>query len=48
MFGHDYSDPTAPNRDFMGVVTAVDERVKNSNRFRDFGWYCGIWGAIKR
>jgi predicted O-methyltransferase YrrM len=47
MLGHDYPDPSA--NDFQGLKNAVDEEVRdNADLFEDFGYFCGIWGAIKK
>ena len=47
MIGHDYPDPTAS--DFQELKKAVDEEVRDKkDRFEDFGYFAGIWGAIKK
>lgn len=47
MIGHDYPDPSA--KDFQELKKAVDEEVKNKKElFDDFGYFAGIWGAIKK
>jgi predicted O-methyltransferase YrrM len=47
MIGHDYPDPSAS--DFQELKAAVDEEVKNKQElFEDFGYFSGIWGAIKK
>lgn len=47
MIGHDYPDPNNPDSGFRELMKAVDEGVKNNNRFKEFGVLFGIWGAIK-
>jgi predicted O-methyltransferase YrrM len=47
MIGHDYPDPTAS--DFQELKKAVDEEVRDKkDQFEDFGYFAGIWGAIKK
>jgi predicted O-methyltransferase YrrM len=47
MIGHDYPDPSA--NDFQGLKDAVDQEVRDKKElFKDFGFFCGIWGAIKK
>lgn len=48
LFGHDYPEPTDPNGGFEDLVKAVNENVKYNFEFGNFGWFCGIWGAIKQ
>lgn len=47
MLGHDYPHPDDPHGGFEDLRRAVDELVKGGAGFKDFGFYCGIWGAIK-
>ena len=47
MLGHDYPEPTDPNGGFQDLTRAVNETVRDSSYFRNFGWVCGIWGAEK-
>jgi predicted O-methyltransferase YrrM len=47
MLGHDYPEPTDPNGGFEELTKAVNETVRDNKKFKDFGWFCGIWGAIK-
>jgi len=47
MIGHDYPDPTA--NDFQGLKDAVNQEVRDKqDLFEDFGYFYGIWGAIKK
>jgi predicted O-methyltransferase YrrM len=47
MIGHDYPDPAAT--DFQELKQAVHEEVKDKkDLFEDFGYFAGIWGAIKK
>jgi len=47
ILGHDYPEPTDPNGGFEELTKAVNEKIKYSNKFSDFGWFHGIWAAIK-
>lgn len=47
MIGHDYPNPDDPNGGFEGLSNAVNQFVRDDKRFKNFGYYCGIWGAIK-
>lgn len=47
MLGHDYPEPGDPNGGFEELSRAVNESVRDSAAFTDFGWVCGIWGARK-
>lgn len=47
LLGHDYPEPNDLNGGFEELTRAVNENVKNSDKFTDFGWFCGIWAAIK-
>lgn len=48
MLGHDYPEPSDPNGGFEELTKAVNESVRDSADFKDFGWACGIWGAVKK
>lgn len=45
---HDYPEPNDPNGGFEDLVKAVHETVRDNPLFKDFGYFCGICGAIKR
>lgn len=46
IFGHDYSEDEAT--DFQGLKQAIDEEIKSKpNNFIDFGYFYGLWAAIK-
>jgi predicted O-methyltransferase YrrM len=45
---HDYPEPTDPHGGFEDLVKAVHETVKDSPLFYNFGYFCGICGAIKK
>jgi len=47
LLGHDYPEPTDPNGGFEELTRAVNETVRDSSLFSDFGYFCGIWGARK-
>jgi hypothetical protein len=47
MLGHDYPSPTDPNGGFEELAACVNQHVRDSDKFTDFGYFCGIWGAIK-
>lgn len=48
LVGHDYPEPTDPNGGFEDLSRAVNQEVRDNNRFSNFGWCCGIWAAIKK
>lgn len=48
LLGHDYPEPTDPNGGFEELTRAVNENVRDSMLYHHFGWFCGIWAAIKR
>lgn len=47
MFGHDYPDPTDPNGGFEELSRSINAHVRDFKLFHNFGYFCGIWGAIK-
>tara|TARA_R110002020_G_scaffold9274_1_gene36599 strand:+ start:253 stop:903 length:651 start_codon:yes stop_codon:yes gene_type:complete len=47
MIGHDYPDPNDPNGGFKELASAVNENVRDSDCFHDFGHVWGLWGAKK-
>ena len=48
MFGHDYPSPYDPNGGFEGLRDAVNENIRDSDRFDKFGFTAGFWGAHKK
>jgi predicted O-methyltransferase YrrM len=48
MMGHDYPAPNDPNGGFEELFAAVNEHVRDSQSFCDFGYAWGLWGAKKR
>ena len=48
MIGHDYPHPDDPHGGFHELRDAVNERVRDSDRFEKFGHLFAIWGAIKK
>tara|TARA_R110002020_G_scaffold92416_11_gene223788 strand:+ start:401 stop:1054 length:654 start_codon:yes stop_codon:yes gene_type:complete len=47
MIGHDYPDPTDPNGGFEELFASVNDHVRDSGSFYDFGYAWGLWGAKK-
>lgn len=45
--GHDYPHPNDPNGGFEDLKRSVNQLVRDSDKFRSFGHFAGIWGAIK-
>lgn len=45
--GHDYPYPNDPNGGFEGLRDAVNEYVRDTNQFKNFGHLFAIWGAQK-
>lgn len=48
VLGHDMPDPDDQNGGFEGLAKAVYEEVRDSNDFKHFGFFGGIWGAVKK
>jgi len=48
MIGHDYPHPNDPHGGFHGLRDAVNEKVRDSDKFYNFGHLFAIWGAIKK
>ena len=47
MIGHDYPDPDDPNGGFEELFASVNDHVRDSEAFCDFGHVWGLWGAKK-
>jgi predicted O-methyltransferase YrrM len=47
IFGHDYPDPKIENAGFEGLAQAVNEEIRDSDKFSKFSYLFGIWGALK-
>jgi len=47
LIGHDYPEPLDPSGGFEELTQAVNKNVRDSPLFKEFGWFCGVWGAIK-
>ncbi len=46
--GHDYPEPYQENAGFEELAQAVNEEVRDSDKFSKFSWIWGIWGACKK
>ena len=47
MIGHDYPDPDDPNGGFEELFASVNDHVRDSEAFCEFGHVWGLWGAKK-
>jgi SAM-dependent methyltransferase len=47
MIGHDYPEPNDPDGGFEELTKAVNQYVRDSPKFRGFGWLFGVWAARK-
>jgi hypothetical protein len=49
MMGHDYPNPDDPNGGFEDLKRAVNELVRDDkDKFEDFSFVAGLWGAYKK
>tara|TARA_Y100001938_G_C8098620_1_gene439945 strand:+ start:5115 stop:5762 length:648 start_codon:yes stop_codon:yes gene_type:complete len=48
IIGHDYPEPDDELGGFEELTKAVNEEVRDSDKFKKFSWLCGIWGARKK